>query len=488
MSFVERVLPEALQGQTQAPAKQREPLRRRRLDLIYFALAGFDLLTIGFTLMLSNHIMDLYQQSVNRSAVWSARVGQLVELAQYAQETNAPGNDVFDSKDAMRERSRRDAGLALYVRQRDQVLRDLAVHDAADSVSRVSDRIRTADFHMSEMVREADRIFTEIDAGNEDAAGRRMATMDRVYARLSRSLLDAIITVQQIEDANLQRQVALASELRRLEFMVMGLIFVIVIGVAFYGRRIGQVMRNTEDAHNTMLHELGIANEGLEQYADNVAHELRNPVNKMLLASEVALSRPRSGEEYQDTLVSIVEESQRLSSIVGSLLFLARARRTKVDLERQAIDVRPELDVIRAYFETSAQEAGLRLSVNCPEGVRLDVDRTLFQRVLSNLVSNAIAHTPAGGAISIDTFLAADSVVIEVTDTGEGVSKEEQARVFDRFYRADKARSSTSGRLGLGLPIAKSIMDLHGGAIALRSQLGQGTVVSLTFPRTFQSE
>jgi signal transduction histidine kinase len=427
--------------------------------------------------------MDLYQQSVTRSAVWSARVGQLTQLAQYAQQANAPGNDVFDTHDVARERRRRDEGLALYQRQREEVLRDLADSEARlENVTIVSERIRAADLHMDEMMREADRIFAEIESGADEAAGRRMATMDRVYGRLTRSLLDTIMTVQEIEDANLQQQVGLASELRRLEFIVMGLIFVIVIGVAFYGRRIGRIMRATEDAHNALLQELEGANEGLQQYADNVAHELRSPVNKMLLASEVALSRPRTTEEYQDTLVSIVEEGQRLSSIVGSLLFLARTRRTRQDIERHQIDVGAELDLICAYFDTTAQEAGLRLSAQCPKGAVLDVDRTLFQRAVSNLVANSIAHTPPGGGVSIDAYLAAESLVIEVTDTGEGVSEEDQARVFDRFYRADKARISTSGRLGLGLPIAKSIMDLHGGAITLRSALGRGTVVSLTFP------
>lgn len=481
MSFADQALTGAASVPGQAP--KREPLQRRRLDLIYFALAGFDLLTIAFTLMLSNHIMDLYQQSVNRSAVWSARVGQVVQLAQYAQEANAPGNDVFDSQDVMRERTRRDAGLALYERQRDEVYRALQSVEPGENVSSVNDHLQTADHHMSEMMREADRIFAEIERGDDEAAGRRMATMDRIYGRLSRSLLNGILALQQIEDANLQRQVQLASNLRRLELIVMGLIFLIVLGVAFYGRRIGQVMRRTEDAHNAMLHELEGANEGLQQYADNVAHELRNPVNKMLLASEVALTRARTADEYQDTLVSIVEESQRLSSIVGSLLFLARARRTQVDLERHQIDVSTELDTIRSFFDGAAEEAGIALTVKCPAGVALDVDRTLFQRALSNLISNAIAHTPSGGAISIEADASEGRVAIDVRDTGDGVADEEQARVFDRFYRADKARIATSGRLGLGLPIAKSIMDLHGGAIALRSKVGHGTVVTLTFPR-----
>lgn len=464
-------------------APKREPLQRRRLDLIYFALAGFDLLTIGFTLLLSNHIMDLYQQSVNRSAVWSVRVGQLVQLAQHAQEANAPGNDVFDSHDVARERARRDAGIARYRNQRDEVMLSLRATAPGENASRIVDHLRDADKYMNEMMQEADFIFAEIETGDDEAAARRMAGMDRIYARLSRSLLNSVIAVQQLEDANLARQVELASGLRRLELLVMALIFAIVLGVAFYGRRIGQVMRRTEDAHNAMLLELEGANEGLQQYADNVAHELRNPVNKMLLASEVALTRARSHEEYQDTLVSIVEESQHLSSIVGSLLFLARARRTRVDLERHQIDVATELTVIRNYFETSAQEVELSLTTQCADGLSLEVDRTLFQRAVSNLIANAIAHTPPGGQISIDVHATEETVVIEVRDTGEGVPEDEQMRVFDRFYRADKARTAASGRMGLGLPIAKSIMDLHGGDISLRSKVGHGTIVVLSFPR-----
>lgn len=458
-------------------------MRRPRLELIYFALAGFDLLTIVFTLFLSNHIMDLYQQSVARGGAWSARVGELVELAQYAQQANAPGNDVFDTQDVAAERLRRDASLLRYNEQRDRVLHELESSVPGAEAQRISSRIRAADLHMTAMMQEADHIFAQIEVGDDVAAGRRMATMDRIYGRLSNSLLEAIYEVQQVEDANLRRQVRLAANMRQLELVVMVLIFGIVIGVALYGRKIGEVMRRTEDAHNAMLLELEAANEGLQQYADNVAHELRNPINKMLLASEVALSRTRSTEEYQEALVSIVEESQRLSGIVGSLLFLARARRTRVELERQEVDLASEIGVIRAYFETAAAEAGLRLSTHLVSGVSLNVDRTLFQRAVSNLLANAIAHTPRGGEVAIVLTLYDERVVIEVADNGEGVPAEAQARVFDRFYRVDAARTSTSGRIGLGLPIAMSIMELHGGSIVLRSTPGQGTVVALSFPR-----
>jgi signal transduction histidine kinase len=464
---------------TSAP---RKPLPRRRLDVIYFVLAGIDLLTIMCTLMLSNHIMTLYQQSVARSATWSYRVSELVVLAQFAQVANAPGNDVFDSLDVPHERARRDEGLRLYSNQRESVLLHLqSTGDAADHGAILA-RLDEADQHMRAMMQEADLIFTDIESGDDAAAGRRMATMDRTYGLLSRSLLQAIVEVQAVEDANLERQVGLAQQMRRLEFVVMALIFAIILGVVLYGRRIGRVMRATEDAHNAMLAELETANQSLEHYADNVAHELRSPVNKMLLESEVTLSRPRSTEEYQEACASIMDECRRLSNIVGSLLFLARARRTKVDIDRQRIDVGAELGLICDYFETSAQEAGLQLRSAHAGAVMLDADRTLFQRAVSNLVSNAIAHTPSGGQIAVSCDLVVDRVVVEVEDTGEGMCEEAQARVFERFFRVDRARTATSGRIGLGLSITKSIVDLHGGSVAISSRLGEGTIVRLTFP------
>lgn len=462
---------------------RREPLPRRRLDIIYFVLAGIDLLTITFTLLLSNHIVTLYQQSVARSAVWSDRVSELVVLAQNAQETNAPGNDVFDSHDVPHERARRDIALRAYHAQRDSILRDLAATSSANEEDLITERLRITDVHMRAMMQEADNIFAEIEAGRDEAAGRRMATMDRVYGQLTHSMLEAIIQVQEVEDANLERQVALAGELRRLEFVVMGLILIIVMGVVLYGRRIGRVMRATEDAHNEMLVELEAANEGLEQYADNVAHELRTPVNKMLLASEVALARARTATEYQDSFVSIVEECQRLSSIVGSLLFLARARRKRVDLDRNHVDVGAELALIRDFYDASAQQSGVELTAHAVPGLGFSADRVLFQRAISNLVSNALSHTPKGGSVAILASARDDRVEIEVRDTGEGMPATVRARVFDRFYRADPVRTATSGRLGLGLSITKSIVDLHGGSIAVESSVDNGCAVTLSFPR-----
>jgi signal transduction histidine kinase len=453
--------------------------RRRWPDLIFFALAGFHLLTILLTLMLGSHIIGVYEQSVARSVAWSARVVTLVGLLKRAQETNAPGNDVFHSVDVQEERRRHNQAMLAYHRQRDAVLDELSRNVSGEAHHKIEGQIALADAEMRTMARQSDAIFEAHQRGDHPRASSHMAEMDRTFARLSNHLLDAISAVQAVEDLNLARQVSIAKSLHLLGIVVLVLISLVVIGVALYGRHLGGIMRSTAKAHDAMLVELAAANEALEHYADNVAHELRNPLNKMLVSSEIALSRPRPNDEYQDALASVMEDAQHLSGIVASLLFLAQAQRGRVGLDLQILDLCAELELIRSYFEATAQQAGVQLSVHCATETLLRADRALLQRAISNLVSNAISHTPAGGAVTIRATAGESRTTIEVADTGEGMSAYVRARVFDRFYRADAARATRSGRLGLGLPIAKSIVDLHGGRISIVSSPNDGTTVAI---------
>jgi two-component system heavy metal sensor histidine kinase CusS len=233
---------------------------------------------------------------------------------------------------------------------------------------------------------------------------------------------------------------------------------------------------------NEMLARLESAYSRLRHYADNVAHELRGPVSKMLLATDVTLSRARSSNDYRAELESNFEECQRLANIVDSLLFLARAENTAVQLDMQAVDVEKELGLICDFFDASAEEAGIKLSMTCEKGLTVEVERVLFQRAITNLVSNALAHTPSGGRITIEAKRSPGRMIaIDVVDTGEGIPIDAQVHIFDRFYRADQVRSPTSGRVGLGLPITRSIMMLHGGTIAVESKPGFGTRMKLEF-------
>jgi signal transduction histidine kinase len=457
-----------------APVRAQGP-RRNRLHLVYFALAAFDIITISCSLYLNHQIMGAYERAVQTSRDWAGRVHEISIMGEQAQRTNAPGNDVFDSGDVRREREKRDAALAQFDAQWLRISAELDRNVSLEERAPIAAALADTRSSMRDMITQADMIFAEIDNGRDDIAGRRMATMDRVYAQLTRSISAAVIAVQSAQLRHLQRQVEISQKLRQLEYVFGGLILVIVISVAIYGHQIGRLIRRNEE-------ELATAYTALQQYADNVAHELRSPVNKMLVGSEVMLSRDRSAEEYQEALQSNMEECQRLSSIVEGILFLANADNTRIDLMRQQIDVAREVKLIVDYYEASAQEAGVALSLAAEAGLRGHVDRVLFQRAVSNLVSNAISHTPAGGAVTVSARGGESGFEVEVADTGKGISEEAQAHVFERFYRADQVRTATSGRLGLGLPITKSIVDLHKGRIALASQIGRGTRISLSFP------
>jgi two-component system, OmpR family, heavy metal sensor histidine kinase CusS len=234
---------------------------------------------------------------------------------------------------------------------------------------------------------------------------------------------------------------------------------------------------------NEMLDRLEESFEQVSRFSTDIAHDLRTPVNNIRGETEVALARARTVEEYRDVLGSCLEEAVRLSELISDLLFLARAESPLSHLRRETIDVRQLLNGVREYYEASAADCGIELTTAISdEPVIGEMDRTLIQRAVGNLVSNAVAHTPAGGSVMLGAEAEAAAIRIEVADTGVGIPTEALPRVFDRFYRVDSSRSKASGGTGLGLAIVQSIMALHGGKAEITSRPGQGTRVTLRMP------
>ena len=231
---------------------------------------------------------------------------------------------------------------------------------------------------------------------------------------------------------------------------------------------------------NEMLDRLQESFERISEFSADIAHDLRTPVNNIRGEAEVALARARTVDEYRDVLESSLEESVRLSDLIGDLLFLARAEKPLTELHLQDVDVGELLTTVQDYYEVSAAEAGLSLDiVQHSEPLTAALDRSLMLRAVSNLVSNAIVHTPRGGSITLSAFSSGPEMRIEVRDTGKGIPAEALSRVFDRFFRVDPSRSQASGGTGLGLAIVQSIMTLHGGSAEIASQVDRGTIVTL---------
>src|SRR3984957_4994148 len=234
---------------------------------------------------------------------------------------------------------------------------------------------------------------------------------------------------------------------------------------------------------NRMLERLEESFERISRFTADIAHDLRPPVHNIRGEAEVALARARTVDEYRDVLESSLEEAVRLSELIGDLLFLARAESPLTDLHRERVNIGELLTKVRDYYEASASDSGISLAINeQAEPLDAELDRSLMLRAVSNLMSNAIAHTPLGGTVTLAATAEGAAIRIEVSDTGVGIPAEALPRVFDRFFRVDPSRSKASGGTGLGLAIVQSILTLHGGSAEITSQLGRGTRVTLTMP------
>ena len=232
-------------------------------------------------------------------------------------------------------------------------------------------------------------------------------------------------------------------------------------------------------AFNQMLDRVKDGVDRLSRFSSDLAHELRTPIANLLGETQVTLARPRSVEEYHALLESNVEELERLSRMIDSMLFLARADEARLALRLERMDVAIELHRIAGYFADIAAEAGVRLAV---QGSAFVVaDSILLRRAVSNLVANAIRYTPSGGEVTMSAIQRPEQVAISVRNPGPAIALEVQARIFDRFYRGDESRPDSTSSSGLGLAIVRSIMQLHRGEASVRSTLEDGTEFELLF-------
>lgn len=230
-----------------------------------------------------------------------------------------------------------------------------------------------------------------------------------------------------------------------------------------------------------MLDRLEDSFKRLSQFSADLAHELRTPINNLRGEAGVALSQSRTPEEYRRTLESSLEEFERLARLIDNLLFLARADSPTTSIARSRFDALQTIEAVREFYEALAEDRGVEL---CCEGQgAVNADPMLFRQAVSNLLSNALNHTPRGGQVLMRANPRADGgLEVVVSDTGGGIAPEHLPHVFDRLYRADPARSNHPNGAGLGLAIVKSIMTLHGGSVEVWSELGKGARFTLTFP------
>lgn len=247
-------------------------------------------------------------------------------------------------------------------------------------------------------------------------------------------------------------------------------------------RQLPAELQTLAQAFNVTLQRLEESFGRISQFSADIAHELRTPLSNLWGGLDVALSRPREPAQYREALESAVEECARLSNMIQTMLLLAQTEHPDAALRLETLDVLRELYALAEFYDASAAEAGVRLSVQAAPQLTLRADRMLLQRALANLIGNALAHTPRGGAVILRAQANGNGVCVEVADSGCGIAAAHLPYLFDRFYRVDAARSRSRGGLGLGLALVRNIARLHGGEVSVQSRLGHGTCMRLTLP------
>jgi len=231
-------------------------------------------------------------------------------------------------------------------------------------------------------------------------------------------------------------------------------------------------------AFNQMLSRLDFGYQQLSQVSADMAHELRTPIGTLLGQTEVALSQTRSQSDYQALLGSNYEELERLAKMIDNMLFLAKAEDASQALNEQPLDLAQLGGKLQSYFDDMAEEKAMRLEMQLQGELRADPQ--LVQRALANLMANALRYGDAGTPVSVCSRVQPTAIELVVENHGPTLSAEQQARVFDRFWRAEASRHQ--GSSGLGLSIVRSIMRLHHGSCEVSSAHGI-TRFTLRFPR-----
>ncbi|XQU68821.1 Sensor protein [Cupriavidus sp. H18C1] len=226
---------------------------------------------------------------------------------------------------------------------------------------------------------------------------------------------------------------------------------------------------------NAMLARLQDDFRRLSEFSSDLAHELRTPITNLMTQTQVALSQPRDAGNYRDILASNAEELQRLARMVSDMLYLAKMEHGLDLPNTEAIRIADEVRALFDFYEALAEDKAVRLDLR-GDG-RIQGDRLMLRRALSNLISNALRYTPPGGTIVVEVADAGEHVEVAVENDGAEIDPGLLPSIFDRFSRGDKSRTRPeSDSVGLGLSITRAIMLAHGGDIAVRSERGEDAV------------
>jgi TMAO reductase system sensor TorS len=457
--------------------------------LWYFALAAFNIFTLSASLALNYSQSRSLQSAVDAHAVSAQLLARISEVRTLAIGVNAPGNDVFSSRDYVRESQRLDAAAARF---RDGYASLLAMAQAELTAAQYDDleqHIPHIELSMARMLNEARQIMSFLARGDHDVAGQRMAAMDREYGTMTERISSMERVIQERQRAALaeQRMLGEVVQERGIWLAVAALLMIAAAGV--YGQRVVAAMRREALQRKRYTSNLARARDQAEhaakiksQFLANMSHEIRTPMNGVLGMLD-ALSGTDMSAHQAHMLKTANASADLLLSIIDDILDFSKIEAGMLVIEEAPLDLQEIVQRVVSLYNIRAYEKRIALRYDLPANlpIRLLGDATRITQLLSNFVSNAIKFT-ATGEVTIRVELIEDGadyayVRCSVQDNGIGIPDEVQRRLFTPFTQADGSTSRRFGGTGLGLAICKQLigmLDSKRGAIGVQSKLGEG--------------
>jgi heavy metal sensor kinase len=249
-------------------------------------------------------------------------------------------------------------------------------------------------------------------------------------------------------------------------------------------RRAGDELDYLILTFNRMIERLEASFQQMKQFSTDVSHELRTPITAIRGQLEVALFTAKTTEQYREAIFNALQDIDRLSQIVRALLLLSQAESGQVVLQKARLDLCEIVRELVEQFQIPAEETGVRLAADLAGACYADVDRVQIERMITNLLSNALKFTPAGGEVRMSVRRSDQTVELTVADNGKGIPTESLPHIFDRFYRVPGSGTAPSPEqgLGLGLSFVAWIVKAHNGKIEVDSAPGRGTCFTIKFP------